>query len=77
MVGPSSGSVGCDVCGIVWGDRMWLMISPQILWKHVEVARSSGDIARFNLSFPSARAVTAVLPTAGADAYVNGFVVAY
>ena len=74
---PSSGSVGCDVCGIVWGDRMWLVIAPSILHKHTEVMRASGAIARFNLAFSAARAATAALPAGGADAYVNGFVRVY
>ena len=58
-----SGSVGCDVCGIVRGKKVFVILPPErILLKQLAVRLSNGEERAFQLTGTEGRAVSLTLP---------------
>lgn len=58
-----SGSVGCDVCGIVRGKKIFAILPPErILLKQLAVRLSNGEERAFQLTGTEGRAVSLTLP---------------
>lgn len=76
-IGGLAGSVGCDVCGIVWQNKLWVVISPDVSRRQVSVPLSTGTTDGFELASSSARAVVIDLPPATAGEYRQGVVPVY
>lgn len=75
-----AGSVGCDVCGFVWQDKLWAIISPErVEFRELEVQLASGGRRAFRLAPTSGRALVVDLPMSPTSPmpYVPGLVTVY
>lgn len=58
-----AGSVGCDVCGILKKDRIWVVLPPdKIDLRQFEVRLSDGSSRAFEIDASAARALSLKLP---------------
>ncbi len=73
-----AGSVGCDVCGFVWEDKLWAIISPeQVVQRELEIPLVGRTTKKaFRLTPSPARAIVVDLPAAPSP-YAEGFVTLY
>lgn len=61
--GAMAGSVGCDVCGFVWGDKLFTVLPPdRVSLRKVELATVNGAWKAFQIGNTNARAVVTDLP---------------
>lgn len=70
-----AGSVGCDVCGIVKRDKLWVVLPPErVFAKQVGVQLTNGTMAAFKIKADEGTraAVVTLPPTEPGVAYVEG-----
>lgn len=57
------GSVGCDVCGVIRGQKLWAILPPsKILVRQFAVILDSGTQRAFEIEVPDSRALSLTLP---------------
>jgi hypothetical protein len=77
-IGPLGGSAGCDVCGMVRGDRVWAVLPPDLApLRQIRVPLSSGGTKSFKLGPSSSSALVVDLPRLKSGRYVPGHVTVY
>ncbi len=75
--GTMAGSVGCDVCGFVWGDKLFTVLPPEtVLLRTVEVRTVNAGLKAYQINETRARAVVTDLPPV-AGGYLPGRVPVY
>lgn len=74
-----AGSVGCDVCGVLRRDRVWVILPPErVARRQFEVQLDNGQTRAFQIENVEARALSITLPPAPAGAsYLPGRVAIY